>query len=334
MSVTNLGDLSHSYSMRLRNVSIRQDIDRLTTELATGQVADIRDVLGGNYSYLTDIERRSSILGGYKIATTEATLYAGAMQSALGSVEQFGSELSSSLLTAGTSAIGVSGSDTVAEARGALDGMIGAINSSSAGRYLFSGAAVDQPPLADTDTLLTALRSAIAGAASPDDMLADAEAWFADPAGFEATLYQGGSNPIAPFALSQSDKITLDVRAVDPKLREVIKLTAIAALADDPGFGFGIQDQSELFDKAGQALLIAQDNVIALRANVGFVESRIDKVAARNAAEISSLEFAKVNLLEVDPYEAATRLEEAQFQLESLYSLTVRMSQLSLVNYL
>lgn len=334
MSVTNLGDLSNSYSMRLRNVSIRQDIDRLTTELATGQVADIRDVLAGNYSYLTDIERRGNILDAYSVATSEAVLYAGAMQNALGLVDHFGSDLFSSLLIAGNSAIGVSVSNTSAEARSALEGMIGAINTSSAGRYLFSGAAVDQPSLADADTLLTALRTAVAGAATPDDLLADAEAWFADPAGFEATLYQGGPDAISPFGLSQSDNVTLDIRAVDPKLREVIKLAAVAALANDVSFGFGVQDQSELFSKSGQGLLNAQESIIALRASVGFVESRIEQIAARNSAEATSLEFAKINLLEVDPYEAASRLEEAQFQLQSLYSVTVRMSQLSLVNFL
>jgi flagellar hook-associated protein 3 FlgL len=334
MSVTNLGDLSQSYSMRLRNVSLRQDIDRLTTELASGQVADVRDVLAGNYSYLSDIERRSSNLEGYTIATTEAQLYAGAVQNALGAVDQFGSDLSFNLLIAGNSAIGVSGSNTAAEAQSALEGMIGAINSDSAGRYLFSGAATDQPPLANADTLLTAMRTAFAGAATPDDLLTAADTWFADPAGFEATMYQGSSDPLAPFGLSQSDKVTLDLRAVDPKLREVLKLAAVVALADDPAFGFDIDSQSELFTKSGQALIAGQEDIISLRANVGFVEERIEQVTAQNAAEQTTLEFAKVDLLQVDPYEAATRLQEAQFQLQSLYSVTVRMSQLSLVNFL
>jgi flagellar hook-associated protein 3 FlgL len=44
--------------------------------------------------------------------------------------------------------------------------------------------------------------------------------------------------------------------------------------------------------------------------------------------------FAKTGLLEIDPFEAATKLEEVQFQLQSLYSVTVRMSQLSLVKFL
>ncbi len=222
----------------------------------------------------------------------------------------------------------------MSEARSALDGIPGAINTTSAGRYLFSGAATDQPPLPDIDDVLLALRTAVSGATTPDALLAAAKVWFDDPGGFEATLYQGASESIAPFDLSQTEKVTLDVRAVDPKLKEVLRLTAVAALADDTGFGFDRSAQSEVFNKSGQALLVAQDDIIALRATVGFVEARIEKTAARNAAEQTSLEFAKLSLLAVDPYEAATRLEEAQFQLQSLYSVTVRMSQLSLVNFL
>jgi flagellar hook-associated protein 3 FlgL len=87
MSVPSLGDLSQSYTMRQRNVNLRQEIGRLTTELATGQVAQVRDVLNGNYSYLTDLTRRLDLLQGYGIATTEAGLYTAAMQGALGLIE-------------------------------------------------------------------------------------------------------------------------------------------------------------------------------------------------------------------------------------------------------
>lgn len=334
MAATTLGDLSQSYSLRQRNVALRQQIDRLTQELASGQVADTRSILAGNYSYLTDTQRRLDILEGYRVATTEAGLYAGDLQTALGRIEDFGSELSGSLLAAGTSAIGASGADTAAEARNTLEGMIGAINTSSGGRYVLSGTATDRPPLQQAQLLLNALRSAVAGATSPEDLLTAAETWFNDPAGFDAVVYQGSATGLAPFALSQTEDVTLDLRATNPKLREVLKLTAVSALADDPAFGFSVQDQSNLYRQAGQALLIAQDNIITLRADVGFVQARIDKVSARNAAETTSMEFAKAALLEVDPFEAATRLEEAQFQLQSLYSVTVRMSQLSLVNFL
>lgn len=334
MTVTNLGDLASAFSLRQRNVALRQDMDRLTTELSTGQVADTRTVLAGNYSTLTDIERRSSILEGYNVATAEATLFADSTQQALRLVHDFGSSLSGSLLTAGTSAIGVTGSDTASEAKSALAGIISAVNSNSAGRYHFSGTATDTPPLPDVETVLTAVRAALATATSPDDALAMADTWFNDPAGFEALLYQGSSDGLAPFALSPGESVGLDIRATDPELTEVIKLVAVSALADDPILSYDVSDQSELFRKTGQALLIAQDNVVSLRAEVGFVESRIENVTARNAAEATSMQFAKATLLEVDPFEAATKLEEVQFQLQSLYSVTVRASQLSLSNFL
>lgn len=334
MTVTNLGDLSSSFALRQRNIALRQQMDQLTAELASGQVADTRSVLAGNYSTLTDIERRSSILEGYNIATTEAKIFAGTTQQALSLVHDFGSDLSGSLLTAGTSAIGVTGSDTAAEAKSTLAGIIAAVNTTSAGRYVFSGTTTDTPPLPDVETVLAAVRAALTTATSPDDALATADTWFDDPAGFEAIVYQGSPDGMASFALSPGEKVALDIRAVDPKLREVIKLVAVSALADDPVLGYDVSDQSELFSKAGQALLKAQDNIVGLRSEVGFVESRIEGIAARNAAEVTSMQFAKAALLEVDPFEAATKLEEVQFQLQSLYSVTVRASQLSLANFL
>jgi len=334
MSVNNLGDLSHSYAMRQRNISIRQDIDRFTQELSTGQVADVRDVLAGNHSYLTDIERRASILNGYNVATTEATIFTENSQAALSRIEETSGTLSKSLILAGEGVTGAVVSTAASEARSTLASMLGAVNSSAAGRYLFSGTASDQPPLPDADTVLAALRPIVAGAATPADAMAAATAWFDDPAGFEATLYQGSADGIGPFTLSETDTVAFDVRAVDAELKEVIKLAAVSALGDDPVLGFDLDAQADLYGLAGQAMLSGQDGVIRVQAKVGVAEARIDGVATRNAAEATSLEFAKAALLEVDPFEAATKLEDAQFQLQSLYSVTVRMSQLSLVNFL
>jgi flagellar hook-associated protein 3 FlgL len=114
----------------------------------------------------------------------------------------------------------------------------------------------------------------------------------------------------------------------------MLRLTAVAALADDASFGLTVSDQSELFGITGRKMLSTRDAVISLQASVGFVEARVDQITARNAAEVTSLEYARTALLGIDSYQAATQLEEVQFQLQSLYAVTVRMSQLSLVNFL
>lgn len=329
-----IGDMAVSFAQRQRNMALRQDINRLSGELATGQVTDVREVLAGNFNYLADIERKMTDLSSYKVASTEAAHYTNAMQVSLTQIHEIGTKMSSALLTASTGSTGPTSKETAGEARATLDAMIGRLNEQTAGRHLFSGTATDQAPLPDADTLLTALKAAISGSATPDDMLTNAKTWFDDPAGFAATLYAGSNDGLAPMTLSRSDKVTLDIRATDPELREVLRITALAALADDPAFGLTGTQQLELYRKTGQELLVAQDDIIAVQARVGFAEARIEEITTRNAAETTSLEFARGKLLAVDPFEAATRLEEVQFQLESLYSITVRMSKLNLASFL
>ena len=225
-------------------------------------------------------------------------------------------------------------SDLAAAAESALGSIVSGLNTSVAGRALFSGTATDRVPLEGVDPLLDALRTVIAAETTPDDMMIAAQAWFDDPAGYSATVYQGSDSALAPFALSDNDSVALDVRANDPAVRDMLFTASIAALADDPALGLTQEDQISLLSKAGIAMISANNNLISLQSRVGFAEAGIDRISTRNAAEQTSLEFAKGDLLGADPFETATRLEDVQFQLQSLYSVTVRMSQLSLVNFL
>lgn len=83
MTTMSIGDLAQSFMLRNRNASLRQDMLRLTQELSTGQITDMRKALAGNYSYLTEIERSLSVLDGYGVATTEAGIFADTTQTAL-----------------------------------------------------------------------------------------------------------------------------------------------------------------------------------------------------------------------------------------------------------
>ena len=70
------------------------------------------------------------------------------------------------------------------------------------------------------------------------------------------------------------------------------------------------------------------------RIRLGSTEANIINTGVQNDAEKSALETARLGLLSVDPYETAAKLQEAQTQLETLFSITARLSRLSLVNYL
>lgn len=334
MNSSGIGDLAQSFLMRHRNTALKQDISRLTEELATGQSSDVRHLLVGNYAFLADVERKGVVLGGFSVATSEATQFTGAVQLALGQFADHTQRLTTAMVGGGSSPNGATAEDLATEARDGLAAMFASLNSNSAGRQLFSGNSTNQLPLVDADTVLADLSAAIAGAATPADMLAQATAWFDNPAGFLASAYQGSASPMSDFDVSEHESVSLDVRASDPLFFAAFRGAALGALATDPTFALTPDEQTELFGLTAQELLQGQSGAISVQARVGFAEARLDRIATRNAAEVTSMNMAKNLLLEVDPFEAATKLEEAQFQLQSLYSVTVRMSQMSLVNYL
>ncbi|WP_299968608.1 flagellin [uncultured Roseobacter sp.] len=307
---------------------------RLTTELSSGKVADVRQVLDGNHNYLTSLERSLEVLNGYSVANTEAAYLMETMQTSLENVQNFGSELGLDLILAGGGPIGVVSGNQSENARTQLSATLNSLNDDVAGRSLFAGAATDTVPLPDADELIALVRAEVLGQTTPEDIFAAAKAWFDDPAGFDTVAYSGSNTSLAPFVLSDTERVSLDIRANNPAIKELLMNMSVAALADDPGLALDVPTQSELFGIAGLGLQSNQDQLTRVRTTIGFVEGRVETISARNQAEEIGTEFARNALLASDPFEAATQLESVQFQLESLYTITVRSSQLRLVNFL
>lgn len=334
MNSLSIGDLANSFLLHQRGTALKTELSRLTQELASGQVSDIKSVLAGNFSYLSDIENSMETLAGYKVASTEATHFSGATQSALGNVQDVSSSFAADLVSVSSGNIDSIARQSAAEARQHLDSVVSALNTNFAGRNLFSGTATDTVPLPPSQTILDALRTELTGVSGATAKAAAAEVWFNDPAGFDSVIYQGSSDTLAPFRLSETDAVTMDIRADSIELKDVIRHLAMAGLADDATLSIDAAERKDILLSSGEGLIATQNNLTSLRANVGFTEERIDQIATRNASELTSMEYAKGSLLAADPFEIVTRLEEVQFQLQSLYTVTVRSSQLSLINYL
>jgi flagellar hook-associated protein 3 FlgL len=124
------------------------------------------------------------------------------------------------------------------------------------------------------------------------------------------------------------------VRVNDRAIKDLLMHTALASLADDPGLALSVEKKSEFFRITGEGLQSNQDQLTSLRSKTGFTQERIEMISARNVAEETSTEFARNALLIADPFETATALENVQFHLQSLYAVTVRSAQLSLVKFL
>lgn len=334
MTLNSIGDLARGLTLRARSTEIKTQIETLSYEMSTGKTVDISGRLSGDYSHLLDLDRKIAQLVAFSTATAEADLFADATQISLGTFGTSIGEVSASLLAFGTSNQATSHAQASAQARSELDTMISSLNARVGGRSLFAGTATDASPLQPTGTLLAALRTELAGLTTLTDIRQAAEDWFNDPAGFEAVMFKGSNTTLAPMQISETERVNMQFTANDPKLRDGFRNVALAALATDGALGWPPDLQTALFTDLGVALANTKDDVVTMRAQIGAVQARIEQAATRNAAARTSFEYARNELVAADPYETAANLKTVQFQLESLYSVTVRNSTLSLVNFL
>ncbi len=336
MSVISTGDRAFSFQLSQQNSALKTRLHTLSNELASGRVADLGQRVSGDYAPLTQIERSLRMMTSFELATTESALAAEAMQTSLNSINASALELSENLLLAGTTTEATIVSNTGVQARGALDDAVSKLNTQIAGRHLFGGAATDRAPLASGEDILAELKLATAGAATADDVMAIVDSWF-DTAGggFETMGYQGSTTPAGPVRLSETQSLGLSVTAADPAMREVLKTFAGAALlADGAVLSGNLDEAAKLAGTLGVDMIEAQGNIANLAAEIGTAQNRIETITAENSAERVMLELAQSEILSADPFDTAAQLQEVETQLELHYTVTARLSRLSLVDFL
>lgn len=333
MGLTSIGDLAQSLMMKRQNAAAKADLQRLSTMLTTGKVADVSVRLAGNLAPLAGIDATLSRLDGYAQVTAEAGRNAAAMQDVLDLVDKAASGLSPALLTAGQGGAGSILTGAALQARQALDQTVSAMNTRIADRSLMAGIATDQPALVDSATLLAQAAAVVAGAASAQDVEDGLQAWLDDPAGFATTAYRGGSARDG-LPVAEGEAVQLDITATDPAIRATLKGLLMGALLDQGVLGADPAARAALAQRAGESLAESAPDRAHLTARLGIAEGRIAAAQTRNEAEASTLTMARNELVGADGYETATALSATQARLETLYMLTARLSRLSLSEFL
>ena len=334
MNSFSLGDLAQTFMLQRRGAELKADFSRVTEEVASGQVSDVKSVLRGNTGYLSEIENDLQTLSGYRVATVEAAQFADASQTALELVNSSVERLSSIFFAMPNNAFGAVLDQFSNDAETEMATIVSALNTTSGGRSVFAGRATDRSALEDVDVILDALRAATATAMTPEELKTQVDQWFSDPLGFATVAYTGTDEALVPFRVGNDETVEVRVTANDAALRDILKQVSIAVISEDASFGFSTSERQGLLRDSGQGLFQVQTDLTAVRASVGSAQARIDAVSTRNATEENALLIAKGALLQVDPYEAATELEAVQFQLQSLYTVTARMSDMSFVNFI
>lgn len=332
MTRLSVGDASLTAVLARSGAELRGQVQRAAQEVATGRHADIGRTLRGDLAPVLAIDASMARLQAFGRAATDAATQTAAQQAAIKGLSQLAAGITTTLLGARDFPTPAQVNTSAADARARLSAAIGLMNAEAGGRAIFSGAATDTLPLGSSDDLLLALEGVAAGATTAGQVAAAVTGWFNSPTGFGA-FYQGGA-PLTPAPIAPGETADLSVTAEDPALRDTLAGLAMAALIDRGALAGDAEERAILAQTAGQTLLRGEDARIALAARIGTVEAQIEAARSRNGAEVTALGILRSEIGSADPYEAATRLQSAESQLEALYLVTARVSRLSLVEFL
>lgn len=335
MSMTSVGDRSLQFNTMRATTQIKTRLSVLTDEMSSGVAHDLTGHLRGDTARLADVDRRLNLISGFTSTAAEAGQALTAMQTTLQGVESTRSQLAAQLVALPSSAMPNQINNSIGSGRAAFDNIVRAMNTTLGNRSLFSGNATDTIPLAEPDMMIASLSFAVSGAVTANDVQTAIDTWFNSPTGGFATMaYQGDTGQALTRRVDSDVSVKLDGRADDPAIRDLLKAAATAALAGDPGLTLTDTVKSELLRSAGLQLLSAAQPLVNIQARLGISEQTVEETTVRQTAQKTAYGIMRNTLVSADPYDTAAELQQVQKQLETHYTLTARLSKLSLVEYI
>lgn len=239
---------------------------------------------------------------------------------------------------------------TVAKsAQSMLDSVTGLLNSSYNGEYIFAGVNTDVKPIADYTqggSAQTALRNAFRdhfgfGIDDPqvanitgDEMQAFLEGDFTDQfndANWSAN-WSNASDTLVKSRISPTETAATSISANAGGFRTAAM--SYAMMSEFATIGLNASAFQALAGHAIQTTTQAITQITGEQTTLGLVQSRTTDATTRITAQQKILNQSVLNLEEVDPYEAATRVNTLMTQMETSYALTVQLQNMSLLNYL
>jgi flagellar hook-associated protein 3 FlgL len=335
MKVNHGTEMARMQAFQRRAGAIEKALDTAGKELTTGIKSDLHEATGGNLGKLHGIERSLARQAAYAQNITLVEQRLDGMQNALGKIQGSLAQLSVDMVS--TSGINDhSASMTIAEgARLDFINAVSSLNSGLNGQSLFAGGKVDSAALAPGATILAELDALVASDATAADVIASVEAYFAKPAGgFHTSGYVGSAQDRGSVDVGAGQRIEFPQRADDDEIVATLKGLALAAVVAGGALDGDTAEQMDVIAEAGAQLLQASEGLLDYMGSLGVQQENVEAVKAHNVAETDALKLARVDLISADTTEAATVFQALEAQLETVYTVTSRLSNLTFTSYM
>jgi flagellar hook-associated protein 3 FlgL len=351
MTGMNISTLASFFQLNENIRSLQGSLLDGQKELSTGRKADLMAALRTQAATDVDLRNAYSEATTFKATAGVVGTRLDAMQTALTSVKDAIDKARTQTLTA-TSPLARQQLQQLAKTT--IDQIGSLLDTQFDGRYLFSGTQTDMPPLQEQNTVntttgLSPLQTVMQVITNMGGMSDAASALnvangtdgisslFGDSNSnanlrFTPALYNGATSGTLTARLDRGYQIDYGLRADDPAIRDALQgLYMLAAVPSNsvPDDAYAAWQGEALahLDKGFQG-------VIGMASTVGYQQSAVADVMARHDSTLTQLNTQIVNLEQADPYETAAKLSQFQSQLEATFTVTARMSQLSLTKFL
>nr|WP_319515348.1 flagellar hook-associated family protein [uncultured Cohaesibacter sp.] len=320
---------------------------KLQKEVSSGRHYDVGLYLGSSTGEAVSIRSQFNTLN--TIVDTNALISSSLDVSveALENVSSSASDLQSTLLTSIGSV--TARSVVVSSAKDNLDALISSLNISFNGSFIFAGINTEEKPIETYETGSTSKTAIDAsfnskfGFGTDDSQVAnisvsDIEDYldneFADE--FSAANWSANwstaTDEVTSSRISATEVIDTSVSANEEPMRQLaMAYTMVSSLGSEnmsqETFDAIASKATELIGSAIQSL----NNVIG---KAGNAQAQVSDASDRLAIQTDTLNERIVDLENIDTTEASVKLSSAVTQLELTYSITSRMQNLSLLNYL
>jgi flagellar hook-associated protein 3 FlgL len=221
------------------------------------------------------------------------------------------------------------------------------LNSQVAGSYIFGGTNTTTAPINDYSSSSSASATAVNSAittqfgAPPDfstttgaDMTSFLDNQFSDVFSTSnwSTNWSSASDQTLTTQISTSTKQNTSVSANEDAFKQLSEAySMVSSLANQ---NLSSDAYQAVVTKAQSLVSSAISGLTTIQANVGVAQSNITSSNDQMSAQITIFSTQVDNLQSADAYEAATRVNNLQTQIETAFSLTNQLKQLSLVNYI
>lgn len=348
MTSSYISTQSMSSSMRQSILKLQSELATSQTELSSGNYADIGLTLGAQTGQSISLQVENSWLQTMSNTNTAVSARLSTTQNALSNLQSSAQDFLNSLLAGNGSATNANATQTAGESN--LKSLISTLNTTLAGDHLFGGTNTSQAPITDYYGASAANKQSIDAAfftafgmtqssSGVSGIGASAMQSFLDNQ--FAPLFQGtnwtsnwssAANQTLSSEIAPNETVNTSVSANASALQQLAQ--AYTMVAD-----LGVQNLSSsayqaVVGTAEKLLTGAIGNLTDVQAGVGAAQSSVTNASNQMSLQMNILSTQVSNLESVNTYEVATRVTELQTQIETSYSLTSQLTQLSLVKFL